>query len=155
MMEIHCTDIIAPWKDEIGDREIFWQYIPIRVYSDNLVTDCTDCKFSNQTWDINMTAIYYLRSDNVLRIPCWNSWQYTKYRELCTTPVMMYCYDVILKFQKCMKQLPVKDLACLSYSRRIHEGARFIQSVQANLHMNYFLENTCESWQDKRYSVLY
>jgi len=28
---------------------------------------------------------------------------------------MMYCYDVILKFQKCMKQLPVKDLVCLSY----------------------------------------
>lgn len=39
-----------------------------------------------------------------------------------------------------MKQLPVKDLACLSYSRRIHEGVPFIQSVQANLHMNYFLE---------------
>lgn len=69
----------------------------------------------------------------------------------------MYCYDVILKFQKCMKQLPVKDLACLSYSRRIHEGARFIQSVRANLHMNLFLENTYvyESWQPKRCIVIY
>lgn len=50
----------------------------------------------------------------------------TRYRELCTTHVMMYCYDVILKFQKCMKQLPFKDLVCLSYSRRIHEGARHV-----------------------------
>lgn len=109
-------------------------------------------KFSTRMWDVNVTAIYYLRSDNVLKIPCRNNWQYTKYWEnyaqLCCQCI------VILQFQKCMKQLPVKDFVCLSYSRWIHEEARRVlyNLFQANLHMNYFLENTyCKPWQVKRY----
>lgn len=75
--------------------------------------------------DVNAAAIYYLRSDNVLRIPCQNSWQYTKYGTENYAELLLRCI-IILEFQKCMKQLPVKDLVCLSYSRRIHEETRHI-----------------------------
>lgn len=45
-------------------------------------------------WDVNAAAIYYLRSDNVLRIPCQNSWQYTKYDT--ENYAELSCYDVLL-----------------------------------------------------------
>lgn len=124
----------------------------------NLAWQTASYKFSIRMWDINAMAIYYLRPDNVLRIPCQNSWRYIKPYMIPRIMHNLRYGIIILLFQKCMKQLPVKDLVCLfshirtEFMRR--SAAYFIQSVQANLHMNYFLENTCcELCQAERYAI--
>lgn len=47
-------------------------------------------------WNVNATGIYLFAvwSDNVLRIPCRNGWQYTK----CAMPEIMLnsCYSILL-----------------------------------------------------------
>lgn len=80
-----------------------------------------------------------------------------------TIPRIMHnsCYDVLLwcysKVSKVHETVTVqRSCVFIIFPQNSWRGSPcFIQSIQANLHMNYFLENTYESWQAKRYIVLY
>jgi len=92
-----------------------------------------------------------------LTIPSWDSvseWRHEARYENYAGLLLRYYYSTVSKVHETVNGQRSRVFIIFSRNSR-GSVARFIQSVRANLHMNYFLENTCcEACQAEGYSSI-